>query len=1015
MRATEWMYLHRRSILFLVSILAVFGVANAFRLPVALFPSVIFPRVQLNLESGDRPVELMAIEVTWPVEEAVRAVPGVLNVRSTTSRGSAEIFIDFDWKEDMVAARLQVESAVNEMLASLPQETSFTVRRMDPTVFPVIAYSLTSNTHSLIELRDIALYQLRPLLLTVKGVADVGIQGGEQEEYRVTVDPARLHSFGLSLKDVENALSAANVITAVGKLEDHYKLYLVVSDTRFLSMSQIRETVLRSGKNGIVLLEDIATVSPKAAPQWIRITADGHDAVIFQIFQQPGGNTVQIAGAVKEKLSGFQKQLPEDIRISNWYDQSDLIRSSAGSVRDAILIGIVLASLVIFIFLRDLNITLIAMVSVPSVLAATVLILYVFRMSFNIMTLGGMAAAVGLIIDDTIVMVEHITRRLRESAGESRVAILRAVTEFTKPLAGSSMSTIIIFAPLAFLSGVTGAFFKALSLTMASSLLISFFVAWLAVPLLASHLLTREEAKREEGGPLAERIGRAYESLMRRILNRSSLALLGIVPLILLGWFGYKHTGSGFMPRMDEGGFILDYRSPPGTSLTETDRLLRKVESILQSTPEVDTYSRRTGLALGGFLTEPNEGDFFVRLKPFPRRSIEDVMDDVRTHVEHSIPGLKIELAQLMEDLIGDLTGVPQPIEIKLYSDDGKLLSKLGPRVAEAIGEIPGVVDVNSGIVIAGDALDIKVDRVKASLEGVDPESVTQSLSGYLSGVVTTQIEHDPKLIGVRVWIPKDARSTELDVKDMLMRAPDGHLFPLRRISSVKIITGQPQITRFNLKRMIAVTGRISGRDIGSTIRNVKAVLKGKGLLPQTVYYDLGGLYAQQRIAFAGLIAVFVAAVLLVFLLLLILYESFRVALAILCLPLLAISAVFIGLWLTGTEINISSMMGMTMIVGIVAEVAIFYVSEYYDLGNDMDERMALIRAGENRMRPIAMTTLATILALMPLALAIGQGSAMQQPLAIAIISGLIIQLPLVLIVLPVLFIVLRVRRSREA
>jgi CzcA family heavy metal efflux pump len=1011
---TQWVYSHRRSILFLLSILGLFGVASGFRLPVALFPHVIFPRVQVNLDAGDRPAELMAVEVTWPVEEAVRAVPGVLNVRSITSRGSSEILIDFDWKEDMVAARLQVESAMNQMLASLPQGTSFRVRRMDPTIFPVIAYSLTSDTHSLIELRDMALYQLRPLLLTVKGVADVGVLGGEQEEYRVTVDPARLYSFGLSLKDVANALSAANVITAVGKLEDHYKLYLVVSDTRFLSMSQIRKTVLRSGENGIVLLEDVAMISRDAAPQWIRITAEGHDAVIFQIFQQPGGNTVQIAGTVKEKLSDLQKQLPEDIRIANWYDQSDLIRSSAGSVRDAILIGIVLASVVIFIFLRDLKITLIAMVSVPSVLAATVLILYVFHMSFNIMTLGGMAAAVGLVIDDTIVMVEHITRRLRGSTGESQITIMRASREFTKPLAGSSVSTIIIFAPLALLSGVTGAFFKALSVTMAASLLISFFFAWLAVPLLASHLLTQKDAEQKEGGALTDRINRAYESVMRRILGQPWMVLLGIAPLILLGWFGYKHTGSGFMPRMDEGGFILDYRSPPGTSLTETDRLLREVESILRSTPEVDTYSRRTGLALGGFITEANEGDFFVRLKPFPRRSIGEVMDSVRTRVEHSIPGLKIELAQLMEDLIGDLTGVPQPIEIKLYSDEGELLSKLGPRVAEAIGEIPGVVDVNSGIVIAGDTLDLKVDRVKASLEGVDPESVTQLLSGYLSGVVTTQIEHDPKLIGVRVWVPKDARGTKLDVKNILMRAPDGHLFPLRRIGSVDIISGQPQITRYDLKRMIAVTGRISGRDIGSTIRDVKAVLKSQGLLPQTVYYDLGGLYAQQRIAFAGLMAVFVAAVLLVFLLLLFLYESFRVALVILSLPLLAISALFIGLWLTGTEINISSMMGMTMIVGIVAEVAIFYVSEYYDLPDDMDERVALITAGRNRMRPIAMTTFATILALMPLALAVGQGSAMQQPLAIAIISGLIVQLPLVLIVLPVLFMFLRVRKNKN-
>ena len=1013
MNATQWMQSHRRSILFLLAVLVLSGVASGLRLPVSLFPQVSFPRVVVNLHAGDRPAERMAIEATLPIEEAVRSVPGVLNVRSTTSRGSADISINFDWGEDMISAMLQVESTINQALLGLPKGTTFTVRRMDSTVFPVLAYSLTSNTRSLFDLRDIALYQLRPLLSTVRSVAQVGVQGGEQEEYRITVNPARLASYGLAISDVAKALSAANVITAVGWLEDHYKLYLVVSDTSFLSLSQIEDTVLRSGKDGVVLLEDVSTVSRATTPQWIRVTADGHDAVIFEIFQQPGGNTVRIAREIKAKLEEFKKQLPQDIKIANWYDQSELILSSAASVRDAIIIGVILASFLLFVFLQNLKITLIAIISVPGVLAATVLILYVFHGSFNIMTLGGMAAAVGLIIDDTIVMEEHIIRRLRSGSDDHHGKVMQAAGEFTKPLASSSASTVIIFAPLAFLSGVTGAFFKALSLTMAASLFVSFFVAWLAVPLLADRLLGEKDAEHKEVGKLAEKVNSAYKSIMRRVLTRPRLVLLGVIPLLLLGWVGYRQTGSGFMPAMDEGGFILDYLSPSGTSLTETDRLLRQVEDVLRSTPEVETYSRRTGLQLGGGLTETNEGDFFIRLKPFPRRPIETIMDEVRARVEKSVPGLKIEMAQLMEDLIGDLTAVPQPIEIKLYSDDGQLLSKLGPQVADAIGKISGVVDVFDGIVLAGDALEIKVDRVKASLEGVDPESVTQTISDYLTGIVTTQIERDPKLIDVRVWVPNNTRANEIDVKNLLVRAPDGHLFPLKRIASVSIITGQPQITRDNLKRMIAVTGRISGRDIGSVIREVTGILDRPGLLPQGVYYSLGGLYEQQRIAFTGLIAVFVGAVMLVFLLLLFLYENFRVALSILAITLLAMSAVFIGLWLTGTEINISSMMGMTMIVGIVAEVAIFYASEYYDLPKGSEPHEVLTTAGKNRMRPIAMTTFATILALMPLALGIGHGSAMQQPLAIAIVSGLIVQLPLVLIVLPVLFIVFHIRREK--
>ena len=1014
MNFSQWMQAHRRSILFLIGLLALGGLAVSWKLPVALFPRIAFPRVVISLDAGDRQAERMAMEVTWPVEDAVRSVPGVRNVRSKTSRGSSELSINFEWGRDMVSSLLQVESAINQILHSLPAGTAFRVQRMDPTVFPVLAYSMTSDTRSLVELRDIARYQLRPLLSAVRGVSKVEVLGGDEEEYRVTVDLARLYAHGLTLSDVAKSLSAANVITAVGRLEDHYKLYLVLSDSRLEDLAQIGETIVQKGPNGVVRLEDVATITRGTVPHWTRVTADGRNAVIFQIHQQPDGNTVQIAQDLKATLKAFQPQLPAGIKIVNWYDQSELIIASAGSVRDAVIIGVMLAGVILLVFLRNWKITLIAMICVPSVLAATVLLLKMLHMSFNIMTLGGMAAAVGLIIDDAIVMVEHVMRRLRGQAGSHHGVVLAAASEFTQPLVGSSACTIIIFAPLAFLSGVTGSFFQALSLTMAASLVISFLVALLAVPILSDHLLSEKDANQKEGGVITDHLHHAYDSLMRRLLARPGLVLLGIAPLLVAGWLCHQHAGSGFMPSMDEGGFILDYLAAPGTSLTETDRLLRQVEEILRATPEVETYSRRTGLQLGGGLTEANEGDFFVRLKPLPRRNIEKIMDDVRSRVEHLVPGLEIEMFQLMEDLIGDLTAVPQPIEIKVYSDDGNLLQTVGPRVAQAIGKIPGVVDVKDGIVLAGDALTITVDRVKASFEGMDPATITQSLEEFLSGTVTTQVQRSPKMIGVRVWIPQENRTTEKDLENLRLRAPNGHLFPLKRVATISAVTGQPQIMRDDLKRMVAVTGRITGRDLGSAMRDVKAQLNKPGLLPKGVYFNLGGTYAEQRAAFAGLIAVFVGAVGLVFLLLLFLYESFRIAIAMLLTTLLSLAAAVIGLWITGTEINVSSMMGMTMIVGIATEVAIFYVSELVTLPGDFDLGEALIRAGQNRMRPIAMTTFATILALLPLAFAFGQGSAMQQPLAIAIVSGLIAQLPLVLVVLPIFLSKLKVFEAHQ-
>ena len=749
----------------------------------------------------------------------------------------------------------------------------------------------------------------------------------------------------MTLDEVAKGLSAANILIAVGRMQDHDKLYLVISDTRLKTLDQIKQTILRSGPDGVVRLDDVAAVRPDVEPQYTRVTADGHDAVLFNIFQQPGGNTVQIAHDIKAKLETLQKTLPElkdrSIKVANWYDQSGLILASESSVRDAIAIGIVLAALVLLLFLRNWKITLIATLAVPAVLATTFLLLYVMHMSLNIMTMGGMAAAVGLIIDDGIVMVENIMRRVSGNGADAqgvsaahaqsalptdtgtRLRIVDATTEFTRPLIGSSSSTIVIFAPLAFLSGVTGAFFKALSLTMAVGLIISLVFAWFAVPILAALALRPTDTAEKVPGAVTRRLDSAYESLMSGLLRHPAWVLLVVIPLLGIGWLAFGRVKSGFMPAMDEGGFILDYNAPPGTSLEETDRELRQVEQILTSNHAVQTYSRRTGLQLGSGVTEANQGDFFVRLKQFPRAPIEAVMADVRQQVANTVPALRIETSQLMEDLIGDLTGVPQPVDIKLFSADENALLGTAAKVEKALGSVKGVIEVK-GVVRAGDALNIEVDRVKAALEGMEPDAITKLLDNYLSGQVTTFVQQGPRLVGVRVWVPADLRATERAIGNLQLRAPDGHLFPLKRVATLTVVGGQPQITRENLERMAGVTGQIEGRDLGSVMVDVQHALSRPGLLPHGMTYQLGGTYERQQESFKGLLKVMIAALLLVFILLLFLYGRFRVALAMMLIIFLAISVVFVGLFLTGTELDIMSIMGMTMIVGIVTETAIF-------------------------------------------------------------------------------------------
>ncbi len=995
----------RRSLLALLGLLVVGGVASAFVMPVSLFPYVHFPRIAVTVDAGDRPPDQTEAVITRPVEQALRAIQGVRGIRSTTSRGEVEVSLDFGWGADMDVALQRVQAALTSVQASLPAGVTFDVRRMDPNVEPVAAYSLTSDRATPVELRRFADLTLSPMLSTIDGVARVQNQGGAPGEYRIEADPAKLWANGLSLADVAAAVSGANTLSGAGHIEDEGKLLLVLTRSQLTDPAKIADVVLKTANGAVVRVGDVARVTAAPEPQWVRVTADGKDAVLVNVFQQPGGNTVQITRQVRVAMRQARALGPADMRVKAWYDQSDLILESASALRNAIVIGIGLAALVLLVFLRNWRITLAAVVAVPTVLAATTLVLELLGQSFNIMTLGGMAAAIGLIIDDAIVMIEHIERRMAGTASRDRQAVERAVSEFMRPLAGSSAATTVIFLPLAFLSGVTGAFFKALSITMAVSLALSFLVAWWLVPILVEYLVRSHSgvAALRDDGPIMSRYGRT----LRGFVERPIPALGGLAAVFAVGIFCLLNIGSGFIPKIDEGGFVLDYVAPPGMSLTETDRLMREVGAIIRSTPDVDTYSRRTGAQIGGGLTEPNTGDIFIHLKPAgERRPIDEVMSDIAGKVQATVPGLDIETAQLMEDLIGDLTAVPQPIEVKLYSDDAALLRKVGPQVRAAIENVPGVAEARSGVVIAGDGLNIEVDPIRAELEGVDAGEEARQIGDLISGNVATQVQSGVRLVNVRVWTSAASHLRVDQIGSLMLKSPaDGHLFPVSRIATVRVVNGQAEITRENMRLMDAVTARVVGRDVGSTAAEVQRLVGRPGFLPAGVTFEMGGLYAEQLTAFRDLALVFAAVVAAEFVLLLVIYERFHVAVAIVVMPLAAASAVAIGLFITGIELNIMALMGMTMIIGITTEVAIFYFTEYEVLiGEGASPEAALVQAGLNRIRPIAMTTLAAILALAPLALALGGGASMERPLAIAIIAGLVAQGPLVLLAMPALY-----------
>ena len=1010
MSFVDWIETHRRTLLFVSFALAIAGIYAGITLPVGLFPVTSFPRIRVNVDAGSMPAKQMLVDVTEPMEQVARAVPGTIDVESTTSRGSAQIFVDFPWGTDMNQALLQVDTALARALPDLPQGTSYDAIQMSPNVVtPFVSYALISDRVPSAELRRLANYQIAPLLDGIAGVRQVGVLGGNTPEIQVSINPEKLRAYALTLADVSKAIAETNTVKAVGRLEDNDLLYLTIANNAFDSVQSVRNVALHTGTDGVLRLGDIADVTMGNVPQWLLVDVNGRPAVTIDVFQQDTADSLSLATEVQQRLDGFMKTQPASVHLTKWYDQTQLVRSSIDAVEEAILIGLVFAAFVLLGFLRNWRATLVAMTVVPLSVLITVLLLSVLGLTFNIMTLGGIAAAIGLMVDDVIVMIEHIARRSGAPGIENpHRTVLHAAREFLSPLMGSSLATTIVFVPLAFLTGVTGAFFKFLSLTMASALVISLILTTFTAPLLARGIIRFDRWQDPAHGRVTW-LRRHHGRMLRTLFARPLLILAGVAMLAGVGYVAFGLVGTGFLPRMDEGGFIIDYHTRPGTSLDETNRELAQVEAILKKDPNVQAYSRRTGAGMGGDFNESYQGDFFVRLiDPSQRPPIWDVMDDISGRITSQVPGISMEVTQLMGDMIGDMVGRRQPVVITLSAKNPDVLGGVAGKLAEAIGKVPGIAkeSVDNGVVPAGDALEIHVDPATAAMEGLTPADVENQVYHYLNGAVVTHYLGNIQDVGVRLWLaPTRTKIYRRQLDDLPIRSPNGHVFPLSMVAHITFVSGQPQLTRDNLQQIVAVTAEISGgHDLGSTIAAVQRVIAQPGMIPPGVYYSFGGAYKQQQIAVHGMIRVFAAAAVAEFILLLFLYERFWLPIIIIASSLISTAAVFIGLWLTGVELNITAMMGMVMIIGIATEMAIFLVSEYQALAQTMPPRQALYEAALNRLRPITMSTLAMILALLPLGVAIsGSGDQMLQPLAIAIIAGVTVQLPMVLLAMPVL------------
>jgi CzcA family heavy metal efflux pump len=1000
-----WLARSTRTIFFFVVMLTLAGVYLAFQVPISVFPATNFPRVVIGVDNGVMPVEQMQVTITKPIEDAVNAVPGLKTVRSTTSRGSAEISLFFDWNVDMFHSLQLVDTALNKVEQTLPPTAKVTTNRLTFATFPILGYSLTSDTVPQTRLWEIATYDLKPPLNRVDGVSTVTVQGGQVPEFHVVPNPALLQASGVTISDLVNAIQASNIVDSPGLYEANHQLILGLVGAQVHDADQLRQLVVKTTAAGApVHVADVATVEQAPMPVYTTVTANGKQAVLVNITRQPASNTVAVADAVAAQVAELKHKLPAGVRIEPFYDQSQIVRDSISSVRDAIFIGLVLACIILFLFLRDWTSSLIAGLVIPVTIAITVLVLWLTGQSFNLMTLGGLAAAIGLVIDNAIVVVENIV--LHRDSGERRAeAVRKALKEIV---------------PLVVVSGVTGSFFRALAITMTAALLTSLVLALTWTPGLSLALLgersNAEERREDKTGRLMAAVIRVHRQLLDWSLAKPLWLGAACLLLVVGTWAGYQALGSDLLPEMDEGGFILDYIMPPGSSLAETNRVLEHVERILRETPEVESTSRRTGLQMGlAAVTEANTGDFTVKLKAKRSRAIDDVMADVRAQIKATEPALDVEFTQVLQDMIGDLSNAPEPIQIKLFANDPAMLEQLGPRVGDAIGKIDGVVDVQNGIenTISGPATNFQINPVVAARLGFTPAEVSQDATSILDGVTAADpLIQNGRPYTIRVRLGDEHRASLDAIQNTVFNSTSGHIATLGSLAEIEQLPPQNEIRRENLQRLVVVTGRLEGSDLGSGMAKVRQTVAGLHL-PASVRVEYGGTYEEQQKSFRDLLRVLLLALALVFGVLLTEFRNFPAPIAILTSSVLSISGVILALLATRTTFNVASFMGLIMVIGIVAKNGILLL--------DADERFrsegatareAMLHAAQRRLRPIVMTALATVCGMLPLAFALGAGSQMLQPLAIAVIGGLGISMVLSLVVTPVVYFLLT--RDRE-
>ena len=986
---------YRKPILGLLILLLVGGIYAYRNIQVSLFPERTFPKIKVIAESGEQPIDLMMVAVTQPLENAVHQVEGVQMVRSTTSRGSSELSIYLDWSVDMNVSLERVNASISQIQNTLLPNTTLSAQKMSPSILPVMDFALSSKSRDLIELRKLALYTIRPYLSQVAGVSDIQVMGGRTKEYWIVLQPDRLANLNVTPAMITTALGNTNFIQADGLSSDYNRLYLTLTDATVHSRQDVENIVIRSDNQRVLRLADVAIIELHEQQEYTKIEANGREMVLVNVVKQPSANLINLSNGITQKIGELQKLLPADVTLTPTYVQADFVGEAVKSVTDSIFIGLALAIVVTSLFLRSLKASAVILLTIPVALGTSVLVLYVMGYTLDIMTLGGIAAAIGLIIDDAVVIVEQIHRVEEENEGRSDPSTIQQAIAYLFPaMIGSSLSTIVIFIPFSLMSGVAGAFFKVLAATMVITLVCSFLITWLGLPVIYG--LFGSNQKKQKDTATHPAIGK----ILVVFIHRPWLALVLSLTMALAVGLIYSQLETGFLPDMDEGSIVLDYHSDPGTSLQATNVMLTEVDKLIETIPEVAAFSRRTGAQMGFFITEPNGGDYLISLKKDRSRSTNEVIDELRGKIEATQPGLTVDFGQVIGDMLGDLMSEPNPVEVKIFGNQPAELRPLADKISSVVEQVPGTADVFNGITIAGPSVVFSPKSSVLLQFGLTPTDLQSQLTTRLLGNEVGNILEGAQFIKMRLKYPGTSSDLQL-LKQSPIFTADGRSRLLADFATIRIDSGSAEIQRENLQPMVAVTASLAGRDLGSVIRDIQQKVSSGVTLASGQHVEYGGAYAQQQQSFRELLLILISASLLVFVVLLFLFRDLKAAGLILLISLLGVSGSFIALYLTKTPLNVGSYTGIIMIVGIIAENAIFTFQQFAIHHQTAPVAESIEFAISARIRPKLMTATSAIIALMPLALGIGTGAQLHQPLAIAVIGGFCAALPLLLLIFP--------------